>query len=83
MRYQYFKFPVNLNCGQPVRAEARCLIFCCMLITVKLLNFWTPENFAVINLKFKQRGQTLGYSAKKIQVAQRATIAHLRTSKYF
>ena len=27
--------------------------------TVKLLNFRTPENFAVIYLKFKQRGQSL------------------------
>ena len=26
--------------------------------TVKFLNFQTPENFAVIYLKFKQRGQT-------------------------
>ena len=26
--------------------------------TIKLLNFGTSENFAVINLKFKQRGQT-------------------------
>ena len=25
--------------------------------TIKFLNFWTPENFALINLKFKQRGQ--------------------------
>ena len=27
--------------------------------TVKFLNFGTPEIFAVIYLKFKQRGQTL------------------------
>ena len=35
--------------------------------TVKFLNFWTPENFAVIYmyLKFKQRGQTLRYFVKK------------------
>ena len=26
--------------------------------TVKFLNFRTPENFAIINLKFKQRSQT-------------------------
>ena len=30
-----------------------------MMYTVKFLNFWTPENFAVIYLKFKQRGQNL------------------------
>ena len=33
--------------------------------TVKFLNFRTPENFAVINLKFKQRGQTVDYFVKK------------------
>ena len=27
--------------------------------TVKLLNFWMPEIFAVIYLKFEQRGQIL------------------------
>ena len=27
--------------------------------TVKFLNFQTPENFAVIYLKFKQRGKNL------------------------
>ena len=36
--------------------------------TVKFLNFRTPENFAVIYLKFKQRGQTLGYFVKKMQM---------------
>ena len=35
------------------------------LITVKFLNFHTPENFAVIYLKFKQRGQILGYFHQK------------------
>ena len=30
-----------------------------MQITVKFLNFGTPEIFAVIYLEFKQRGQTL------------------------
>ena len=29
------------------------------------VNFRTPENFAVIYLKFKQRGKTLGYFVKK------------------
>ena len=36
--------------------------------TVKFLNFQMPENFAEIYLKFKQKGQTLGYSAKKMQI---------------
>ena len=34
-------------------------------IIVKFQNFRTPENFTVICLKFKQRGQTLGYFVKK------------------
>ena len=37
---------------------------------VKFLNFRTPENFAVIYLKFKQRGQILGYVVKKIQTVK-------------
>ena len=32
---------------------------------VRFLNFRTPENFAVIYLKFKQKAQTLGYFIKK------------------
>ena len=34
------------------------------LATIKFLNFGTPEIFAVIYLKFKQRGQTSGYFVK-------------------
>ena len=37
-------------------------------ITVKFRNFRKPENFAVVYLKFKQRGQTLGYFFKRIQM---------------
>ena len=33
--------------------------------TVKFLNFRTPDNFAVIYLKFKKRGQTFWYFIKK------------------
>ena len=33
-----------------------------------LLNFRTPENFAVIYQKFKQKAQTLGYFVKKMQM---------------
>ena len=40
----------------------------CNYHNVKFLNFRTPENFAVICLKFKQRGQTLGYFVKKIEM---------------
>ena len=38
------------------------------LATVKFLNFWTPENFAVIYLNFKRKGQTCGYFIKKMQM---------------
>ena len=33
--------------------------------TVKFLNFGTPENFATIYLKFKQKSQIKGYFVKK------------------
>ena len=36
--------------------------------TVKILNFWTLENFAAIILKFKQSGQTKGFFAQKMQM---------------
>ena len=53
------------------RARVRVCVFVCvcgsevalkillaeMINTVKVLNFRTPENFAVIYLKFKQRGK--------------------------
>ena len=35
--------------------------------TVKFLNFQTPENFAVIYLKFKQNGQTLEYLSRDVR----------------
>ena len=37
-------------------------------LTVKFLNFLMPEKFAAIYLKFKQKGQTLGYLVKKMQM---------------
>ena len=36
--------------------------------TVKFLNFWMPENFAVIYLSFKKRDQISGYFVKKLQM---------------
>ena len=36
--------------------------------TVKFKKFWTLENLAVIYLKFKQRGQTLEFFLKKMQM---------------
>ena len=35
---------------------------------VKFLNFRMPENFAVIYLILKKRGQTLGYFIKMVQM---------------
>ena len=37
-----------------------------LYITIKFLNTRTPESFAVIYLKFKQKAQTLGYLVKKM-----------------
>ena len=37
-------------------------------LTVNFLNFRTPENFAVIYLKFKRKAQTLGYLVKKMPI---------------
>ena len=36
-----------------------------LIVTVQFLNFGTPEIFAVIYLKFKQRGQTLRVFCQK------------------
>ena len=36
--------------------------------TIKFLNFWMPDNFVVIDLKFKHRGQTFGYFVKMMQM---------------
>ena len=44
------------------------ILFTACLPTVKFLNFGTPENFAVIYLKFKQNVQTLGYFVKKMRM---------------
>ena len=39
-----------------------------VLSTVKFLNFRMSENFAVIYLKFKRTGQSLGYFIKMMQL---------------
>ena len=39
-----------------------------LMDSVKFLNFWTPENFAIIYLKFKQWSQIIGYFVKKMQM---------------
>ena len=46
-----------------------CKSFTCfMRLTVRFLNFQTLKIFAVIYLKFKQRGHTLGYFVKMMQM---------------
>ena len=47
-------------------ASVRC--FSTIYITVKFQNFWTAENFAIIYLNFKERGQILRYFIKKVQM---------------
>ena len=39
-----------------------------IMLRWNILKFLTSENFAVIYLKLKQRGQTLGYFVKKMQM---------------
>ena len=51
------------NCSQLQQKKLFLMIF-----TVKFLNFRTPEFFAVIYLKFKQRGRSLRYFVKSIQM---------------
>ena len=55
----------------------------CFSHTVKFLNFWTPENFAVIYLKLEQRGQTLGYFYIKMQMEKQTvkTLIRVQTVK--
>ena len=48
-----------------LNSSASELIISDIETTVKFLNFQTPENFAVIYLKFKQRNQILEYFVKK------------------
>ena len=48
------------------------------VITVKFLNFRTPENFAVIYLKFKQKAQTLGFFVKKMQMEKQTVKTMIR-----
>ena len=46
--------------------------------TVKFLNFRMPENFALMYLKFKQRGQTIGYFIKKMQMEKQTVKTLIR-----
>ena len=61
------KTKAQINCtDQHFWYSLDCIIS--SFYTVKFLNFGKAENFAVIYLKFKQRGQTLEYFVKKIQM---------------
>ena len=64
-------------CMQPQRSQNTDKL----ASTVKFLNFGTPENFALIYLKLKQRFQTLGYfvKKKKMQMEQQ-TVTPARSS---
>ena len=49
--------------GQPALGKYLCCFY-----YRKVPIFWDAKNFAVIYLKFKRRGQTLGYFVKKMQM---------------
>ena len=44
----------------------------------KILNFGTPEIFAIIYLKFKQRGQTLEYFVKMMPMEKQTVKTLIR-----
>ena len=71
-RFQYLGSEKQLRKANYAVAHLICACVCLKLVsskaTVKFLNFRTPENFAVIYLKFKQRGQTFGYFVKMMQM---------------
>ena len=46
--------------------------------TVKFLNCWTPEIFAVIYLRFKQRSKTLGYFVKMMLIEKQSVKTMIR-----
>ena len=54
----------ELYCNSKIRKKMAAKIVY-VAPTVKFLNFRMSENFAVIYIKFKQRGQTLGCFIKK------------------
>ena len=62
--YQYFSSE-NFQFLQQCLCFRRCKLQVFSVATVKFLNFWMPENFAEIYLKFKKTGQTFGYFGKK------------------
>ena len=79
------KFEGQLDFGTMGVRENRSILFTLLndnpievCITVKFLNFRTPENFAVICLKFKQRGKTLGYLVKKMQMEKQTVKTLIR-----
>ena len=79
------KFEGQLDFGTMGVRENRSILFTLLndnpievCITVKFLNFRTPENFAVIYLKFKGRGKTLGYFVKKMQMEKQTVKTLIR-----
>ena len=70
------KYSLHIHIPDCVRGE-RCEI-CFAVCTVKFLNFGTLKNFAVIYLKLKQRGQTLGYFVKNMQMEKQTVKTQTR-----
>ena len=62
------RYITTLFLGKPLGVSLPVFSALSFASTVKFLNFPTPENFAVINLKFKQRSQTAAYFVKKMQI---------------
>ena len=60
------KLSIKLTNKAHVNTATRSDSTCSELSTVKFLNFRTPEIFAVIYLKFKQKAKILGYLVKKM-----------------
>ena len=50
--------------------------------TVKVLNFWTPKMFAVINLKFKQRGFSIEKIIQNMQIEWQTVQTQIRLIHY-
>ena len=56
---------IGLSLVSRLDISSKQLLHVALQTIVMFLNFRMPENFAVNYLKFKQRGQTLGYFIKK------------------
>ena len=70
LNYMYLRKSIVKKINCKLSPDVRLMFICFMTcnITVKFLNFRTPEKFFVIYLKFMKRGLTFGYFIKKMQI---------------